>query len=186
MPIYVYRCGCGVRFEQLTSFDAAAPVCPSCGGETRKIPAGFSLGGQADAGLGKDQMPQTWRGVYDGNREYTSRMRRQWENRQRLEAKYPEIAGDQRPILAHEGRYHDAPLRAGDPVLGERSSGAGSPGAGHGHGHGHGHPEGAASSQPSSSQPSSGSGPSSGSPPRSGGADSGPRAKPASPSGGAT
>src|SRR5882724_5796778 len=139
MPIYVYRCGCGLRFEQLTTFDAAAPECPSCGGATRKIPAGFSLGGQADAGLSRDQMPQTWRGTYDGNREYTAALRRRWEGRQRLEAKYPEIAGDQRPILAHEGRYHDVPLRAGDPVLGAGSPGAGSPGAGHGHGHGHGH-----------------------------------------------
>jgi len=103
--------GCG--FERLTSFDAAAPGCPSCGGETRKIPAGFSLGGQADAGLSQERMPQTWRGTYHGNREYTTQLRRQWESRQRLEAKYPEIAGDQRPILAHEGRYHDVPLRAG-------------------------------------------------------------------------
>ncbi|WP_214364671.1 FmdB family zinc ribbon protein [Pseudonocardia sp. H11422] len=125
MPIYVYRCDCGLRFERLTSFDADAPACPECGGATRKVPAGFSLGGQADAGLAKEQMPQTWRGVYNGNREYVTRMQKQWERRQQLEARHPELAGDQRPILAHEGRYHDAPLRAGDPVLG------------HGHGHSH-------------------------------------------------
>ena len=81
MPIYVFKCECGLRFEQLAGFDAAAPGCPSCGGETRKIPAGFSL------------------------------------------------AGDQRPIIAHEGRHHDAPLRAGDTPLG------GAAGRGHGHGH---------------------------------------------------
>lgn len=140
MPIYVYRCStedtCGLRFEQLTSFYADAPACPGCGGGTRKVPAGFSLGGQADrngsAGLSMDRMPQTWRGTYNGNREYTGQLRRQWENRQRLEAKYPEIAGDQRPILAHEGRYHDTPLRAGDPMPGAATTG-------HGHGHGHGH-----------------------------------------------
>jgi putative FmdB family regulatory protein len=150
VPIYVYRCAddgeCGLRFEQLTSFDAAAPTCPGCGGATRKIPAGFSLGGQADAGLAKDSMPQTWRGVYNGNTEYVGRMRRQWENRQRLEAKYPEIAGDQRPILAHEGRYHDTPLRAGDPRPGAAAPGAASAVAGHGHGHGHGHTHGAGDS----------------------------------------
>jgi alcohol dehydrogenase class IV len=28
--------------------------------------------------------------------------------------KYPELRGDQRPVLAHEGRYHAKPLRAGD------------------------------------------------------------------------
>jgi hypothetical protein len=37
-------------------------------------------------------MPQTWRGTYNGDRD-----------RQRLEAKHPELAGDQRPIIAHEG-----------------------------------------------------------------------------------
>ena len=72
-------------------------------------------------------MPQTWRGTRNGDREYVTHLQRQWDRRQRLEAKHPEIADDQRPILAHEGRYHDAPLRAGDPVLG---SGAGSGGGG--------------------------------------------------------
>jgi putative FmdB family regulatory protein len=137
VPIYVYRCGCGLRFERLLPLRAEPPACPACGGEPRKVPAGFSLGGQADAGLSMDRMPQTWRGTYEGNREYTGRLRRQWERRQGLEAKYPEIAGDQRPILAHEGRYHDAPLRAGDPMPG--TSGDPAPGHGHGHGHGQGH-----------------------------------------------
>ena len=77
-------------------------------------------------------MPQTWRGVYDGSPEYVDRMRRAWEQRQKLEERHPEIAGDQRPILAHEGRYERAPLRLGDPVLR----------AGHGEGHGHGHTHG--------------------------------------------
>ncbi len=136
MPIYVFRCGCGVRFEHLAAMaDTATPECPVCGGETHKVPAGFALGGQADAGLSKEQMPQTWRGVYNGSSEYVDRMRRTWDERQKLEAKYPEIAGDQRPILAHEGRYHNAPLRAGDiPLRGTPPM----PGAGHGHGHGHG------------------------------------------------
>ncbi len=83
-------------------------------------------------------MPQTWRGTYNGSKEYVTGLRRQWDRRQKLEAKHPELAGDQRPIIAHEGRYHDVPLRAGDPVLG----GA----AGHGHGHGHGHGSGSAGS----------------------------------------
>jgi putative FmdB family regulatory protein len=138
MPIYVYRCGCGLRFEQLASFGAAAPACPECGGDTSKIPSGFSLGGQASSGLAKEQMPQTWRGTYNGSKEYVAGLRRQWDRRQQLEAKHPELAGDQRPIIAHEGRYHDVPLRAGDPVLG----GA----VGHGHGHGHGHGAGSAGS----------------------------------------
>ena len=40
---------------------------------------------------------------------------RQWGAREKLEEKYPELRGDQRPVLAHEGKYHDKPLRAGDP-----------------------------------------------------------------------
>lgn len=129
MPIYVYRCDCGERFERLVGLDAPAPGCPACGGTPQKIPAGPSLLGQAGAGLAKEQMPQTWRGTHNGNREYVTGLRKQWDRRQKLEAKHPELAGDQRPIIAHEGRFHGAPLRAGDPV----------PGAGHGHGHGHGH-----------------------------------------------
>jgi putative FmdB family regulatory protein len=115
MPIYVYRCECGLRFETLAPLGAQAPECPSCGGVTRKIPAAAGLGGQADAGLAKERMPQTWRGTYNGDREYVTGLRRQWEQRQRVEAKHPELAGDQRPIVAHEGRYHAKPLRAGDP-----------------------------------------------------------------------
>jgi hypothetical protein len=41
-------------------------------------------------------------------------LRRQWSARQKLEEKYPELRGDQRPVLAHEGKYHAKPLRAGD------------------------------------------------------------------------
>lgn len=81
-------------------------------------------------------MPQTWRGTYNGNREYLSQLRGQWSSRQRLEAKYPEIAGDQRPVLAHEGRYHEAPLRAGDVQL------SAAPAMTDTHGHGHPHPQG--------------------------------------------
>jgi putative FmdB family regulatory protein len=149
MPIYVYKCGCGARFERLMPLDAPAPGCPACGEQTRKIPAGFSLGGQADAGLSQDRMPQTWRGTYHGDREYVTGLQRQWEKRRRLEERHPEIAGDQRPILAHEGRYHDAPLRAGDPILGATP-------AGHGHGHGPGSaadPAAKPASSPASSPP---------------------------------
>ncbi|MHA6785492.1 FmdB family zinc ribbon protein [Pseudonocardia saturnea] len=151
MPIYVYKCECGYRFEHLASFDAAAPGCPECGGATRKIPAGFSLGGQANAGLSKEQMPQTWRGTYNGSREYVTGLRRQWDRRQQVEARHPELAGDQRPIIAHEGRFHDAPLRQGDQVIGTTG-----PGTGHGHGHGHGGHGAAAPAGPTAAKPTSG------------------------------
>ncbi len=143
MPIYVYKCECGLRFEHLASFDAPAPGCPRCGGDAGKIPAGFSLGGQANAGLAKEQMPQTWRGVYNADKEYVTGMRRQWDRRRQLEDKHPELAGDQRPIIAHEGRFHEAPLRLGDVL----------PGAGHKHGHSHGQ----AVTPPTLPKPTSGS-----------------------------
>jgi len=143
VPIYVFRCGdseggCGVRFERLLPLGAGAPGCPACGQATRKVPARPSLGGRASAGLSKEQMPQTWRGLHDGDREYVVRMQRTWEQRQRVEAEHPELAGDQRPILAHEGRYHDVPLRAGDVPEGtaRRSGDHGDLGSGGGAGGG--------------------------------------------------
>ena len=59
-------------------------------------------------------MPQTWRGTYDGNREYVTALRRTADRRRALEDRHPELAGDWRPVLAHEGRFEAEPLRAGD------------------------------------------------------------------------
>jgi hypothetical protein len=173
VPIFDYRCGggpnaapedagssgtaasggCGLRFERLVGRDAPAPACPECGGVSRKVPSRPALHGTADAGLSKEQMPQTWRGTYHGNREYLTAMQRQWDRRQRLEAKHPELAGDTRPVAAHEGRYEQAPLRVGDPVISAPDTSAAAPPeqaarsepaptpapSGHGHGHGHAH-----------------------------------------------
>lgn len=144
MPIFDYRCGhdatpgCGLRFERLMGRDAPPPACPECGGASRKVPSRPALHGAADPGLSREQMPQTWRGLYDGDRDYIKTMRTQWSRRQKLEEKHPELAGDTRPVVAHEGRYEQAPLRAGDPVLPAPEPAPGGPG-GHGHGHGRGH-----------------------------------------------
>ena len=129
MPIYDYRCDRGHRFEAMAPIAASdAAQCP-CGAGAVKVPSRINIGGMADAGRPMDLMPQTWRGTHEGNREYLGQLRREWGARQKLEEKYEELRGDQRPIIAHEGRYHGAPLRAGDPVVG----------AGHGHDHGSGH-----------------------------------------------
>ncbi len=129
VPIYDYRCDRGHRFEAMASItEGGTAPCP-CGADAVKVPSRVSLGGVADAGRPMELMPQTWRGTYEGNREYLGELRRQWGDRQKLEEKYEELRGDQRPIIAHEGRYHGAPLRVGDPVVG----------AGHGHHHGSGH-----------------------------------------------
>jgi putative FmdB family regulatory protein len=117
MPLYDYRCPGGHYFERMVPMTSGDEQdCPACGVAAVKVPSRVSLGGQADAGPGKEQLPQTWRGTYEGNPEYVGQLRRQWEGRQKLEDKYPELKGDQRPILAHEGKYHDHPLRAGDPA----------------------------------------------------------------------
>ena len=113
---------------------------------SRKVPSRPALHGTADPGLSKEQMPQTWRGTYNGNREYLTAMQRKWDQRQRLEARHPELAGDTRPVAAHEGRYEQAPLRVGDPVISAPDASAAPPApasppspSGHGHGHGHSH-----------------------------------------------
>jgi putative FmdB family regulatory protein len=128
MPLYDYRCPQGHFFEQMAPIAARERQdCPACGQTGEKVPSRVSLGGQASPGLSMEQMPQTWRGTYEGNPEYVGQLRRQWETRQKLEDKYGELRGDRRPVLAHEGRYQGAPLRAGDPIPGT-----------HTHGHSHG------------------------------------------------
>jgi putative FmdB family regulatory protein len=84
VPIYVYRCDCGLRFERLLPRDADAPDCPECGGATRRIPAGSSLGGRTSQRPAKEGVPPQWQGVRDGG---PSRVQREVEFRQRLEVK---------------------------------------------------------------------------------------------------
>jgi putative FmdB family regulatory protein len=116
MAIYQLRCGQGHEFEVIQSFTAPLPACPDCGSDVRKIPARCALRGRGAASLPPppEAMPQTWRGTYEGNREYVTGLRRTAEQRQAVEERHPELAGDRRPVLAHEGRYAAAPLRAGD------------------------------------------------------------------------
>jgi putative FmdB family regulatory protein len=94
VPIFVYRCDCGHRFERIVPRDADAPSCPTCGGGTRKIPAGPSLrrGGTRPVGQpgrtgqppARVDVPIPWRGVVDGGAE---KVHREVEFRKRMEAK---------------------------------------------------------------------------------------------------
>jgi len=116
MPLYDYCCPQGHLFEQMASIaDRERQACPACGQVSDKIASRVWLGGHADPGRSMEQMPQTWRGTHEGNPEYLGELRRQWSARRKLEDSYPELRGDQRPVLAHEGRYQAKPLRAGDP-----------------------------------------------------------------------
>ncbi|HUY49185.1 MAG TPA: zinc ribbon domain-containing protein [Streptosporangiaceae bacterium] len=116
MAIYQLRCGQGHDFEVIQSFTAPLPGCPDCGSSVRKVPARCAIRGAGSRNLPPpaEAMPQTWRGSYEGNREYVTQLRRTAEQRRGMEDRHPELAGDRRPVLAHEGRYAAAPLRAGD------------------------------------------------------------------------
>ncbi len=141
MPIYELECSLGHRIEVIQAISMAIPSCPSCGSEMNKLPSSFSIGKRAVLPPSPEAMPQTWKGTYDGNREYVNSLRKLVDERVKIEERYPELAGDRRPILAHEGRYESAPLRAGDPVI-AGSAHDHSIGHEHGHGHGHGHDHG--------------------------------------------
>ncbi|MGH8859713.1 MAG: zinc ribbon domain-containing protein [Jatrophihabitantaceae bacterium] len=117
--MYDYRCGVGHRYERIVPLcDDTVQACPVCGDASVKVPSRVALGGTAAVGRPMELMPQTWRGTHDGNRDYVTSLRGEWDRRQRMEDKHPELQGDRRPILAHEGRYEHSPLRAGDPVPG--------------------------------------------------------------------
>ena len=132
MPIYELECSLGHRLEVIQSISAMIPPCPGCGSEMYKLPSTFSIGKRAVLPPSPEAMPQTWKGTYDGNLEYVNSLRKIVDERVAIEERYPELAGDRRPILAHEGRYESAPLRAGDPVIAKTTHD-------HGHDHGHGH-----------------------------------------------
>ncbi|TVT40960.1 zinc ribbon domain-containing protein [Amycolatopsis cynarae] len=125
MPIYDYACECGHRFEALVPSHASpAPDCRACGGRPRRRPPAVRLGGVADAGPSRDDAPKSWRGTGNGDAETVRHWHRQMTRREKLEQRYPELAGDRRPVLAHEGRFAAAPLRAGDPLPASPSDGA--------------------------------------------------------------
>ena len=119
MPIYELSCETGHRSETLQASAAPLPACPVCGAATRKLPSGFGVGGSASVPPPPERMPQTWKGTHRGDRDYVTHLRRLADARRDLESRNPELAGDHRPVLAHEGRFEGSPLRAGDPVVPE-------------------------------------------------------------------
>jgi putative FmdB family regulatory protein len=63
MPIFVYRCEREHTFERLVARDAAPPECPTCGGDTRKIPARPSIGRAGGGGPAAGDVAVPWRGA---------------------------------------------------------------------------------------------------------------------------
>jgi putative FmdB family regulatory protein len=79
MPLYEYECqSCGNRFELIQKFsDPPAEVCPSCGGEVRKLPSSPAIQfkgtgwyitdyARKGAGSGKDQAAASGNGAPAG------------------------------------------------------------------------------------------------------------------------
>lgn len=143
MPIYEYACGCGYRFERLARIadaDAPPPACPACGtADCRRVPSVAALLGRAAVPPGRDAAPRSWEQTNHGDRDTIRHWQRNLEQRGKLEEKYPELVGDNRAVLAHEGRYAASPLRAGDPT--PPAPPADAP-PGHTHPHGRAHPPG--------------------------------------------
>ena len=101
---------------QLRSMFDDNPACPDCGQATSRVPSMARMGNSADAGPSRDQMPNTWHGIGKGHPDAIRTWHKKMTKREKLEEKYPELAGDRRPVLAHEGVFHDKPLKAGDAL----------------------------------------------------------------------
>ena len=117
MILYTYGCACGERFEAFVAgMTAPNPECRACGEATQRVPSRVNIGNRASAGMSRDHMPRSWRGVGNGDRQTIRHFHDAAERREKLEEKYPELAGDRRPVLAHEGIFETRPLRVGDDI----------------------------------------------------------------------
>ncbi|OYO06329.1 FmdB family zinc ribbon protein [Enemella evansiae] len=115
MILYDFRCSTGHEFEAaVASMSADNPACPACDANTRRLFSRINLGNSASAGHSREEMPRSWQATGGGDRDTIRHWHKHASQREKLEQKYPELAGDRRPVLAHEGRFHDKPLRAGD------------------------------------------------------------------------
>lgn len=116
MISYDLKCKEGHRFEAvLSSMFSDNPDC-ECGAGTSRIPSRVNTSGMASAGPSRDEMPNTWRGTHSGDKDFVRSWHKKMVKREKLEEKYPELAGDRRPVLAHEGAFEAAPVRAGDAL----------------------------------------------------------------------
>lgn len=117
MILYDFTCADGHRFEAgLASMHSPDPACPVCRRPSSRRPSAVTMAGQANPGPSRDEMPRSWQGVRGGDRSTLDGWRKLAVQREKLEHKYPELAGDRRPVLAHEGIFASNPLRVGDDI----------------------------------------------------------------------
>ncbi|WP_152343384.1 zinc ribbon domain-containing protein [[Arthrobacter] sp. ATCC 21022] len=117
MILYDFRCVEGHVFEaSLSSMFADDPVCPVCSSAAKRKPPRIGLSGRVDPGPSKEDRPRSWQQVNGGDPETVRAWQRSIEKREKLEERYTELAGDNRPVLAHEGIFSSKPLRVGDEM----------------------------------------------------------------------
>lgn len=108
-----------MRYEiALPSMTSDDPQCPDCSGALSRQLSGVNIGGAASAGISRENMPKSWNAAGKGDKSTVDAWRKEAIKRDKLEERHPELAGDRRPVLAHEGIFADKPLRAGDPLPG--------------------------------------------------------------------
>lgn len=82
MPIYEYRCICGVERQLFShTFSPSLPTCPQCQGTMRRRvsqPAGLL---RPDRSVQLKDVPRSWDGLQQGSREATTHWRRELERR---------------------------------------------------------------------------------------------------------
>lgn len=117
MILYDFTCQSGHLFEAgVASMMSDNPNCPVCHTSSSRRPSRVNFGGQASTGYSRDQMPRSWQGTGGGDKETVKHWHKIAQKREKLEENHPELAGDRRPILAHEGIFTQKPLRAGDDI----------------------------------------------------------------------
>lgn len=117
MILHDFKCAQGHRFEAgIPAMNADNPACPACGADTTRLLTAVRVGNAASAGTSREEMPTSWTGIGGGHPDAVAQWRDRMVRRTRLEEKYPELGGDRRPVLAHEGIFRGRPLRAGDDI----------------------------------------------------------------------
>lgn len=111
MPLYDFRCDCGVRFEKyVASAESPNPTCPRCDAATIRLVGRIALVGTAAPPPGDANAPTSFEGTHNGDREYIANWQRRIETRRKFEECNPEHATRREAVAAHEGSFESRPL----------------------------------------------------------------------------